>query len=288
MCKLILNMAKMAPSGVRWAFNWADWNPTVEEFSYAISCIQLDEKERLGRFVFRKDSRASLIGRLLMRKFVNEYVKVPYDKIMFTRDEGGRPILEVTPGNVAFNVSHHGRYTVLAGETKKITLGVDVMKEEYTGGKELKEFFRIMNRNFSTSEWEEIRGPVGTPQSEQIAMFCRHWALKESYVKALGVGIVVNLQKLNFKTKANLHEHELITNTELYIDGLKQNWLFEESLLDSDHCVAVALQENGSRPESQNVKFRKIDFAELMSNAVPLFPEDPSYSSRYFAKSEKP
>jgi hypothetical protein len=54
--------------------------------------------------------------------------------------------------SILFNVSHQGDLAVLAGVTGCLpghSLGVDVMKFEYSGGKTLSEFFRIMTRNFS-------------------------------------------------------------------------------------------------------------------------------------------
>lgn len=271
---------------IRWAFNWKEWNPSEKDFAYAVSCIQLEEKERIGRFVFRKDVRASLVGRLMMRKFVSEYGHMPYSSIIFARDTNNKPILKNASSNLSFNVSHQGDYSVLAGELRNVTLGVDVMKLEYTGGKELSEFFRIMNRNFSSSEWREIKSSLD--ESKQISMFCRHWALKESYVKGVGVGITINLGDLSFKTNSELSDSSVATDTALYINNEKQEWLFEETLLNSQHCVAVALQENGKAPKSESITFETINSDKLLANVVPLFPQDPEFTEEYFKRTEHP
>lgn len=282
------NIFKMSPA-VRWAFNWKEWNPSEREFEQAISCVQSDEKARLGRFIFRKDVRASLAGRLLMRKFVSEHGGLSYDKIIFLRDEHNRPTLKDDSTAVSFNVSHQGSYTVLAGETTGVKLGVDIMTFDYARSKSISEFFRLMDRNFSAAEWREIRGSPGKSEAEQMSMFCRHWALKESYVKALGVGITVDLGRIDFRTNSLLRESLVTTDTDLYIDAIKQNWLFEETLLDSRHCVAVATsQEIGNSSSSRNVMFEMLDYDELTAHAVPLFPMDPQYTAQYFAKSEDP
>ncbi|KOC65331.1 L-aminoadipate-semialdehyde dehydrogenase-phosphopantetheinyl transferase [Habropoda laboriosa] len=272
---------------IRWAFNWKEWNLSEKDFAYAISCIQLEEKERLGRFVFRKDVRASLVGRLLMRKFVSEYGHIPYSNVVFTRDINNKPIMENISSNLSFNVSHQGDYTVLAGETRNVQLGVDVMKLKYTGGKQLFEFFRIMNRTFSSSEWEEIKD-LSLNESEQVSMFCRHWALKESYVKAIGKGIITDLGALSFKTNSELIENLVATDTVLYINNIKQKWLFEETLLPSQHCVAVALQKNEEAPKSENNTFKILSSGELLANSIPLFPLDFEYAEKYLKKEEHP
>ncbi|KAK2575768.1 hypothetical protein KPH14_007154 [Odynerus spinipes] len=273
---------------IRWAFNWKEWDPSEKEFSRAISCVQLEEKDRLDRFVFRKDVRASLVGRLLIRKFISEYAHIPYDKIVLARNKNNKPILENSGVNISFNVSHQGSYSILAGELRDVLLGVDIMKLEYTGGKQLSEFFRIMNRNLSPSEWKEVYGTSNCTEAEQVAMFCRHWALKESIVKALGIGIVTDLKSLDFRTNSKLVSDKVVCDTVLYQEGVKQDWLFEESLLDSEHCVAVALQESGKAPESQNKMFELLDYNELIMNTIPIHSEDEEYVKKYFNKSEKP
>lgn len=162
----------MNANGVRWAFNCSDWNPTQSEMLLACSCIQAEEKERLSRFVFKKDLKSSLIGLLMLRKFVCEASGKPYDKLRFVRDEKGKPYLDDKNINLEFNVSHQGDYTVCVGQVGTVKLGVDVMKFEYKGGKSLNEFFGIMNSHFSFQEWISIKNAGN--ESQQLAMFCRY------------------------------------------------------------------------------------------------------------------
>lgn len=277
---------------IRWAFNFGSWHPTEYQFQLAASCIQEEEKVRIGRFVFKKDAKASLVGRLLMRKYVSENSSLPYADIRFGRDSRGKPYLigghEVKPV-LNFNVSHQGSYAVLAGESGcNMKVGIDVMKLEYSGGKTLSEFFRVMTRHFSPLEWETIRGGGGMSDKQRLAMFCRHWCLKESYVKGTGTGIAVDLQQVSFKIKtSDLRIGSVVTDTELYVNGDHlEDWSFEESLLDEDHCVAVALRGKGRG--SDPVMFRYLDFSGLMNGSKPLLSADTAYSQNFFKKDEKP
>lgn len=262
----------------RWCFDFTKWSPTKTELLIATSCVQQEEKDRLARFVFKNDFKSSLIGRLMMRKYIHESIGLAYDEINIKRDAKGKPYID--DGTVSFNVSHQGNFAVFAGESDGLLLGVDVMKQEYSGGKPLGEFFRLMTRHFSPSEWHNIKS--GT-DAEQIAKFCRHWCLKESYVKAIGVGITVNLQEISFKPEEGLCGDSVITNTELYVRNEKQDWFFEESNLDDDHCVAVASKIQRTEP----IIFRKITFDELVETAVPFLPEDHMYCEKFFDKLDK-
>lgn len=277
---------------IRWAFSFGSWYPTESQFQLAASCIQEEEKARIGRFVYKKDAKASLVGRLMMRKYVSENSRLAYADIRFGRDDRGKPYLIGDHGGkpiLSFNVSHQGNCAVLAGENgNAVKVGIDVMKLEYSGGKTLSDFFRIMTRHFSPHEWETIRGNHVTSDKQRLSMFCRHWCLKESYVKATGTGIAVDLQEISFRIKTNnLTVGAVVTDTELFVNGSRlEDWNFEETLLDESHCVAVAL--NGKDGVPDLVSFKCLDFNELMSRSTPLLSVDPDYSQNFFKKDEKP
>uniref|UniRef100_T1H3P4 holo-[acyl-carrier-protein] synthase n=1 Tax=Megaselia scalaris TaxID=36166 RepID=T1H3P4_MEGSC len=127
---------------VRWAVNLKNFRPNKDELIRAVSCIQDHEKSRLMKFVYRDDFDSSFVGKLLQRKFVNEFGKVAYSGILFFQDLKGKPFINHDLSErIKFNVSHQGDYTVLAGlvadSSPDSGIGVDIMKVEYTGGKPL-------------------------------------------------------------------------------------------------------------------------------------------------------
>ncbi|KAK9892626.1 hypothetical protein WA026_021005 [Henosepilachna vigintioctopunctata] len=280
-----LEITKMVEKHVCWAFKISKWNPTFGEMLNCTSYIQQEEKERLGRFVYKNDFKSSLVGRLLMRKFVSENFVVPYNDVIFSRNERGKPIV-IKPHleGANFNVSHHGDFVVLVGSQGKKFLGVDVMKIEYKGGKRLSEYFRLMCRQFSSYEWESIK--QGS-EEEQIRMFYRHWCLKESYVKAIGVGITVDLQNISFSIHTkDLSQNRIVNDTTLYLNGKRQNWEFHEMLLDRDHCAAIAM----SGSDNEMILFEEItiqDLKGLLEGPVPILERDVQYCNSYFNKLEK-
>ncbi|KAJ8880360.1 hypothetical protein PR048_016829 [Dryococelus australis] len=275
----------------RWVFNISTWQPTESQFLLASACIQEEEKVRIGKFVFRSDAKASLVGRLLMRKYVSSATGIPYSEVNFLRDEMGKPY--VLNPLVNFNVSHHGDYVVLAGELASNKVGVDVMKFEYKTGKELKEFFSTMSRQFTPQEWGHIRGPIGTPASKQVVMFYRYWCLKESYLKAVGTGISVDLNRVAMMIQEqDLRVGTIVPNTQVcFDDKLLPSWHFEETLLDEDHCVAVAVSKSSDEDDvghgwvSQT--FQSLDINQLMEGSSPLLESDSCYTREFFKKCEK-
>ncbi|KAJ2951871.1 hypothetical protein O0L34_g4114 [Tuta absoluta] len=274
----------MENSNVRWAFNAKTWEPSKDEIIAASSFIQTEEKERISRFVFKEDAKSSLIGRLMMRKFVHISSSMPYEEIRFGRDDKGKPILLGAGDSIVnFNVSHQGDYVVLAGSTKSV--GIDVMKVEPPPNKNIPEYFRIMNRQFSTSEWRTIRSYH--TEMEQIACFYRLWCLKESYVKNIGIGITIPLVEISFAIKTlKLEMGKMVNDTTLYIkDVLQDDWLFEETLLDEKHTVAVSLQDN--RKKYIPLQYTFLTFDELVNEAKPLVEPDEKFGVDFLKKQMK-
>ena len=282
-------MANLPIKSVKWAFDFVSWQPTESQILQAFSYIQLEEKERIAKFMFKRDAKASLIGRLLIRKFISENSHLKYNEIVLKRDKNGKPFIlnQEYKNKLKFNVSHHGRLVVLLGCTCDFEVGVDVMTTKHHEGKNLERFFRLMSRNFSENEWKVI---MNTDSSEdvRILLFNRYWALKESYLKAVGSGLSVDLATVEFRLKSKFLEiNKPVIDTELYVNGLKQmDWFFEETLLDTDHLVAVAYKADKVM-DSSTFEFLKYD--DIVQNAVPVLPEtDLQFVKNFMIKEEEP
>ncbi|KAL4657339.1 L-aminoadipate-semialdehyde dehydrogenase-phosphopantetheinyl transferase [Arapaima gigas] len=294
--------------GTRWAFRCGSWSPSRREWLWAAQCIQREEKERIGRFVFARDAKAAMAGRLLMRKLACEKMGLPWDEIRLERTAKGKPFLASSSPSFpshqwAFNISHQGDFAVLAAECG-LQVGVDVMKTRQPGRGSVPDFFRIMKRQFTDHEWGVIKG-AGSEWT-QLDMFHRHWTLKESFIKAIGIGVGFDLHRLEFHVSPmHMQQGCVYRETRMCVDS-KENtgWVFEESLLDQDHHVAVALgkAEEGARPtwsEDQGddnwvstipppQKFTLLTFSDLISRAVPMEDEDTNYWEEFLKKTTEP
>ena len=283
-------------SGLRWAFPCGKWQPTEKEWTLSASVIQPEEKDRIGKFVFQKDAKSAMAGRLLLRKAVCDSLNLRWNHIKLERTEKGKPYLvnQVSSdlSKFNFNVSHQGDYAVLAAEPCNL-VGIDVMKVETRAGGNLQLFFNTMARQFTFDEWKLIKSTAN--EHEQLCRFYRFWCLKESYVKALGIGIGFDLQRVSFNTPTlTLTPGVVVTDTEVYVDEEKQNdWILEETKLDEEHFVAVAQQirsKDESQPRSSGLPgaFKVLNFDELTENAKHLSAIDIPYWMNFDAKLEKP
>ena len=240
-------MAAIRMSRFRWAFNTRLWNPSEEEWKRAVSLISRAESERISKFVFLEDRKRALVGRLSIRAAISKGLGVPWSKIELSRTDKGKPCLTgefiyryPNASNFNFNISHHGDYVVIATEEGSL-VGVDVMRIEMPrSSKTIEEFFHTMRKLFTTKEWSFINSPLD--QHSKLANFYRLWTLKESYLKATGEGISLDLQLLEFSILSPLTQENIQTNTRVSIHQILQNhWLFEESYIDATHIVSVAI-----------------------------------------------
>uniref|UniRef100_A0A0K8SQH9 L-aminoadipate-semialdehyde dehydrogenase-phosphopantetheinyl transferase n=1 Tax=Lygus hesperus TaxID=30085 RepID=A0A0K8SQH9_LYGHE len=271
----------------RWVFDRTSWTPTLEELSLALSSVQKIEKDRIMNYEYFKDAIASLSGRLLMRKFVSDATGLKWDDFLLSREDRYKPFY-ANDAKIQFNVSHHGNLTVLAGETGGTQIGIDVMEMKYTGGKPLKEFFRLMSRQLTSQEWEAVE--YSSLESQKEKTFFRIWALKEAYVKATGVGLNLPFNTVDFRFRSKLDQvGSYVEDTEVYFKGIKQDdWRFQEVLLNENLCVCVAIH---CPPDQLNLypalPFQTVSFQDMIQNCRPIIPTDEDGCKRMLDKYQR-
>ncbi|XP_053168093.1 L-aminoadipate-semialdehyde dehydrogenase-phosphopantetheinyl transferase isoform X2 [Hemicordylus capensis] len=239
-------------------------------------------------------------GRLLLRKLIAEKQKIPWNLIQLQRTAKGKPVLannlNSTHSSLNFNVSHQGNYAVLAAELD-YQVGIDIMKTSLPGSGSIQDFFRIMKRQFTDEEWRLIMSMSN--EWLQLDMFHRHWALKESFIKAIGVGIGFDLQRIEFNVSPlQLEVGKTYNKTIMLLDGEEEKeWSFEETRLDDCHHVAVALGKSRGFEEKHpevlsrdvtQTAFTVLTFDDLVASAVPLAPEDPACWDNFCSRQESP
>ncbi|XP_009873070.1 PREDICTED: L-aminoadipate-semialdehyde dehydrogenase-phosphopantetheinyl transferase [Apaloderma vittatum] len=154
-----------------------------------------------------------------------------------------------------------------------------------------------MKRQFTETEWDVITSMSN--EWMQLDMFHRHWALKESFLKAVGVGIGFNLQRIEFNVcPLQLEIGKVYKETKMLLDGdQEEEWTFEETRLDDHHHVAVALgkqetfgqkHSNEYSMEPSQPQFTLLTFEDLVASGIPIAPEDSAYWDNFCSREESP
>jgi len=304
---------------IRWYFNVSRWRPTKDDWLELTSSIAKDEVERIHKFNFKDDSKSSLIGCALIRKFLSLATRIPSNEIILERDSHGRPkinesfisnsrsTLPFWPRLLDFNVSHSGDYCVLAGIwssassdeldlIRSVRVGVDVTKVVQKKTKqELDRFLSLMSRReFTRDEWDTVEQV--SDDRQKCINFTRLWCLKESFIKAIGLGLSFKLQRIDFRFPEDVRynisirtliDRTFLNSTRVLIDkSLAEDWRFLETALDEDHYVALAYNVDSVLPSKQSFTcislndvsngppFEELSIGSIREALVPLSVPD--------------
>lgn len=144
----------------------------------SLSSVRL---EKANRCVQPKDRLLSLAAGKALDKGLQEYGLKEKD-VTILMNEHGKPYLKDYP-DIHFNLSHSGEIALAAFDEKEI--GCDIERK-----RPIKE--EIVRRCFSEEEREFILQAKGKDEA-----FTRIWVYKESFIKALGIGLGMSLSSFS-------------------------------------------------------------------------------------------
>lgn len=182
---------------------------------------------------FRKweDRQHRVLGKMLLVKGLEMLGLTAYsfDQLQFTKLK--RPYFN---GSIDFNISHSGKYVVCALSTSA-KVGVDV--------EEIKDIpLTDFDNEFSAEEMKDILS-----SDDSLHTFYSLWTKKEAFLKAIGAGLHVPLNKVH-----------VIDNT---ICWEENEWFLTELNLDKNYCTHVCANAFGCA-----VKIHEISLHEFNSN----------------------
>jgi len=194
-----------------------------------------DEAARYNRYLVPGAAATFLAARILLRSVLSQYATLPAAEWRFETNAFGRPhIANVdAPGALAFNLSHKpGCVTCLIGVGRE--LGVDV--EDCAGRTN---FLEIAGRFFSVSEVATLRA---LPDAECRQRFYELWTLKESYIKARGIGLSLGLSRFSFSIE---RDRAVVRFAEGFEDRA-ETWDFRLFRPDERHVIATSIRRTAA------------------------------------------
>jgi len=151
-----------------------------------------EERARQARFRFARDQRRHLVTRTLVRTVLSRYAPVAPADWVFRAGPRGRPAIEspATEPALEFNISHSADLVML-GVTTGRALGIDA---ESLAAREVD--IDGLDRYFAP---EESAALLALAPAERRRRFFELWTLKESYIKARGLGLAIALDAFRFE-----------------------------------------------------------------------------------------
>jgi 4'-phosphopantetheinyl transferase len=195
------------------------------------------ERQQHLRFYFAKDRCRYVVTRALVRTMLSRYVpEVRPENWTFRNNEYGRPEpanAEAAHDGLTFNLSHTDHLILLAVARNRV-LGVDT---ENFGVREAA--VEVADRYFSAQETATLRS---LPEDHHQRRFFEYWTLKESYIKARGMGLSIPLDKFGFSFPGDRHI-ELTVHPELGDDAGR--WYFWQFLPAPGYLAALCAERRG-------------------------------------------
>ncbi|MFK5971133.1 MAG: 4'-phosphopantetheinyl transferase superfamily protein [Candidatus Marithrix sp.] len=206
---------------------WLTFPNLIQDPKLLISYNKLltkEEQDKKQRFRFQKHQHQYLITRALIRSILSRYMALEPNTWQFNKNKYGRPevITDILP--LRFNLSHTDDL-IICGVILEKDIGVDV--ESINRNNATKD---IATRFFSTQEVIDL---YSEPTNRN---FFDYWTLKESYIKARGMGLSLPLHKFTFHIADNI---KISFNSDLHDDPNQwQFWLLEPT---PQHRIAISV-----------------------------------------------
>ncbi|WP_235505716.1 4'-phosphopantetheinyl transferase family protein [Variovorax sp. Root411] len=204
-------------------------DPAHEE---GMALLTPEEREKHGRFHFARDRRRYLMTRGLIRSLLSRYAPIAPRDWRFETNAYGRPrIANALPQAqpLRFNISHTASL-IVAALTVEREVGVDVEHTARAAPLEIAQHF------FSASEAQALQQ---LPAELQPSRFWDLWTLKESYIKARGMGLSLPLDRFSFSFEG---AHDVAIGFEDGLDDSAARWQFWQLQPDNAHAVALCLE----------------------------------------------
>jgi 4'-phosphopantetheinyl transferase len=222
----------LARLGSREVQIWGVWlSGSDASLAYYRSMLSPEELQRAERFRFEHLRHSYTRSRGSLRLLLAHYLGRPPSEIQLICRPKGKPILRDS-SQIDFNASHSGQMALYAF-TVGCELGIDVERL-----RKLDDAESIAARFFSTAEASELLSL--TPEQRGPAFF-RCWTRKEAYVKAVGDGLAIPLNRFQVTLLPGIPARFVQLASDM---GTAADWTLDHLELAPGYLGALAYRDN--------------------------------------------
>lgn len=170
-----------------WRATLARPEPEVEALR---SLLSADELARANGFRFNRHRDDFIVARGTLRTILGRYLRRPPARLRFNYNKYGKPELRGAEDEepLRFNASHAGGIALYAvARGREVGVDVERVRDDLACDE-------VAGRFFSRREVETLRA---LPASQRTEGFFNCWTRKEAYIKALGKGLSLPLDRFD-------------------------------------------------------------------------------------------
>lgn len=198
---------------------WADLTGLTEAYyAQLLGQLPIARRERAIQYKQIDDRHRSIAAGVLLQLAMDQ-AGIANEVRRITLGPQGKPMLHAA--DFHFSISHSGSIVLCAYGSSP--MGADV---EEPG----RAHPRIVERKCPPGEWQWLQA-----QPDPDAAFFRLWVLKEAYVKAIGTGLTLGL---------NRYEISFGAQVQVLRDGSIEPWQFHETMLNGYPAAVCGTSPN--------------------------------------------
>jgi 4'-phosphopantetheinyl transferase len=218
---------------------------TFQASPAALALLSDEERAQHQRYIPPAKRHEYLVTRVLVRRVLGEAPGVAPQALQFVRNEWGCPALapDSSSAPIHFNISHTDGLVVCLVSTQ-YEVGVDT--ELFSRAPNL---LALAPDVFAPKELREL---AALPDNEKAQRAVILWTLKESYIKARGMGLALPLDGFAFRFDAGRVRLEV--EPALQDDGTR--WQFKWQRLGV-HCISTAI----ACPDTKPVAVEELEYS---------------------------
>lgn len=205
--------------------------------------LSSDERDRAVRFRSRELRDDWTVAHGALRHILAGYTGADPRTLVFHLGPKGKPELEPSSTDITFNLSHTNGLALLAvARKRRVGIDAEAVRQEVD--------IEALSRRFFAQQ--EADGILELPKEKRTAAFFACWTRKESFIKALGVGLSLPLD--HFQVSVRADEPARLVSVNWDEPG---QW----SLLDvGEPGVAATLAVEGTTPEVRRFDYSLSEF----------------------------
>jgi len=151
------------------------------------SVLSIDEKKKASYFKFEHKQHAYIISQAVLRILIAAYLETEPAEVILFASKKGKPFLINEP-SLFFNISNSHEICVYAF-SRDAEVGIDIEKI-----RELPDIDQLIEKNLTSLETSYLlKNPDHT-----LSLFFQFWTFKESFLKAIGEGMRLTPENLEF------------------------------------------------------------------------------------------
>ncbi|MES2731803.1 MAG: 4'-phosphopantetheinyl transferase superfamily protein [Bacteroidota bacterium] len=195
--------------------------------SHLIALLSPEEVAKANRFVFAEHRERYIIAHGLLRIILGKYAGLAPKAIQLGRTSNAKPVLVAGQGDYCFNLSHSADEVIVAVSQKEVGIDIEQIKMDF-------DWADIAQNYFCQEEISRL----GQASAASVAgLFYQYWTRKEAFLKAISLGLIDDLQKINLSATHN----RIWLNDDRLDAAIPTKWQILSGFIQNDYAISLAV-----------------------------------------------